>query len=955
MSRLPSALVVLYMLLSARPAHAQDANALLQDGLRLYGEKQYAAAVTKLDGALAVVPDLYYGLIGKGFALVDLDRLAEGRVVVEKALLVGDIDENSIPRMLAYMAILERDDLAEAKRWIDRAASFWTGPADLANFEEECATYGKKRHAATFAALAAHGRERLAALEGGRAAAAERELFVEAAGLLEGGSPAAVRAKVDAAVTRALARPGVSDAHMVHVLLNFGLLVAERGGEAEAVGLLGRALEHHARHKVANPYLAARAALNLARIHNATGRRAEAVEIVDRHLAAGRAQPFPHLLGEMVQERLAAHAALLGDRKRPSEKGPIVTDAQLLLEIARSSPHRAAHEAIAHNALAGVYLFGTNAERATARRHADQALAAARASGREPLVADVLGNLAITQFQAGQHTEGTATARESAALARKHGRHLDAALGLNNLGAMLLLEGKVDAAVGPLTEAVRFIEDARKEVPADRRIAFLEEQVSAYRFLAMAHGKLDRARELYDTLEASRARVLAETLGLGAGLARGDLAWLTANLAADEAAVLYGVTEPGAVAIVVVTREGIRSIYVEQRDLVARLQKRLGDAYGIALRLPAGEPATFDPFRQRGVSEIGQLVAVLRELMQDSGKLAIAPALRDEILGVFHGFLIAPIEPLVAGKKRLLISPDEFLSFVPLEGLRAPGGKYLVETHAVRHVPSIAVYRAVRERRLPEGRKAMLAFGGATYAPYTASVELVRDEPGHRALRAEVLANAAAGRSQRQAYAALGITGASWKYLPGTLEEVAAIQKVVPDVTAFFGDDFSEARLKQMSRSGELARYRVLHLATHGVVVPTLPELSTVITTLAAADGAEDGYLNAAEVRGLRLAADFVALSACETGLGKVFAGEGVAGLMESFLVAGANGLSVSLWAISDDATMRFMTGLYQLAHEQKLSFADAMVEMKRRFVRGDFGERYRQPGFWAPFAYYGI
>ena len=112
--------------------------------------------------------------------------------------------------------------------------------------------------------------------------------------------------------------------------------------------------------------------------------------------------------------------------------------------------------------------------------------------------------------------------------------------------------------------------------------------------------------------------------------------------------------------------------------------------------------------------------------------------------------------------------------------------------------------------------------------------------------------------------------------------------------------------------------------------------------------------MNQVEISDLKLNADFVALSACETGLGKVYAGEGVSGLMQSLFISGANGMSVSLWAVSDQGTMYFMTGLYDLVFNHGYGYSDGMNEMKRRFIKGDYGETFQHPNYWAPYVYYG-
>jgi CHAT domain-containing protein len=137
-------------------------------------------------------------------------------------------------------------------------------------------------------------------------------------------------------------------------------------------------------------------------------------------------------------------------------------------------------------------------------------------------------------------------------------------------------------------------------------------------------------------------------------------------------------------------------------------------------------------------------------------------------------------------------------------------------------------------------------------------------------------------------------------------------------------------------------------------VVPEIPELSALVLSQredATGSLPEDGYLRMQEISLLDLEADFVNLSACETGLGRIYGGEGVVGLTQSFLVAGANGLSVSLWQVSDASTMEFMIGLYRLVEKEGLSYDRAMTEMKRRFISGG---RYSDPFYWAPFVYYG-
>ena len=90
------------------------------------------------------------------------------------------------------------------------------------------------------------------------------------------------------------------------------------------------------------------------------------------------------------------------------------------------------------------------------------------------------------------------------------------------------------------------------------------------------------------------------------------------------------------------------------------------------------------------------------------------------------------------------------------------------------------------------------------------------------------------GTSTRSAYERLGLM--RWSNLPGSFEEVEQIRKIVPGLRRIHGPEGSEPFVKRLSRTGELAGYRVLHFATHGIVVPEIPELSAVVLSLSKSD-----------------------------------------------------------------------------------------------------------------------
>jgi CHAT domain-containing protein len=167
-----------------------------------------------------------------------------------------------------------------------------------------------------------------------------------------------------------------------------------------------------------------------------------------------------------------------------------------------------------------------------------------------------------------------------------------------------------------------------------------------------------------------------------------------------------------------------------------------------------------------------------------------------------------------------------------------------------------------------------------------------------------------------------------------------------------------EDTLRSLDERGELRRYRTLHFATHGIVVPDAPAQSALILSGAVTPRPDtmgvDGYLTMDEIAALRLDAEFVALSACQTGLGRIYRGTGVVSLAQAFLRAGADATTVSLWSVYDASTHVFMEALYRRVWTQGQSWDTALAETKRAFVNGAYGDRLRDPRFWAPFVYYG-
>lgn len=166
------------------------------------------------------------------------------------------------------------------------------------------------------------------------------------------------------------------------------------------------------------------------------------------------------------------------------------------------------------------------------------------------------------------------------------------------------------------------------------------------------------------------------------------------------------------------------------------------------------------------------------------------------------------------------------------------------------------------------------------------------------------------------------------------------------EATVQAGDNASESNFK----SEDLGKYRFVHFATHGQVNESEPALSRIFLS---PDKGEDGSLYTGEIYNLKINADLVTLSACETGLGKVAKGEGIVGLSRALQYAGAKNIIVSLWQVADASTSQMMIEFYKynLSNDHH-GYNTALREAKLSLLNSD---EYNRPYFWAPFILVGM
>lgn len=165
------------------------------------------------------------------------------------------------------------------------------------------------------------------------------------------------------------------------------------------------------------------------------------------------------------------------------------------------------------------------------------------------------------------------------------------------------------------------------------------------------------------------------------------------------------------------------------------------------------------------------------------------------------------------------------------------------------------------------------------------------------------------------------------------------IKKGISSISYTYSDA-SEANIK----SDIISNSQYLHFATHGIVDESHPELSQIF--LASQSSSEDGNLYTGEIYNLKLSADLVTLSACQTGLGKIYKGEGIVGLSRALLYAGANNMLVSLWSVADQSTADLMVSFYEKALGQ-YSYSGGLQLAKKEMIQQ---KTYAAPYYWAPF-----
>ena len=315
-------------------------------------------------------------------------------------------------------------------------------------------------------------------------------------------------------------------------------------------------------------------------------------------------------------------------------------------------------------------------------------------------------------------------------------------------------------------------------------------------------------------------------------------------------------------------------------------------------------------------------------------------------------------EQLLHSKRVVIVTegPLQYISFealpLPTEmvervGLRAVERPYLIATHEIVRLPSIATLIAIRNtpRRVPTPSSIAAVFADPVFSKDDERVS------NHRVVsEAEVNdLEATLSESELPQFNSLGDGGGPVR-LRHTSNEAEAILATTLRGTVLVAEGFDASR--EMAMSSQIGQFQIVHLATHSFVNSEHPELSGLVLTMVDSNGArKNGLILLADIYRLDLSAELTVLSACDTALGKDLNGEGLVGFTHSFLSAGSKSIVASLWKVDDRSTAILMSDFYRFMLQNGMSPAAALRAAKLRLMKE---RRWRAPYFWAGFVFQG-
>jgi CHAT domain-containing protein len=379
-----------------------------------------------------------------------------------------------------------------------------------------------------------------------------------------------------------------------------------------------------------------------------------------------------------------------------------------------------------------------------------------------------------------------------------------------------------------------------------------------------------------------------------------------------------------------------------------QLQKEIAGSPTLLLEYSLGEKMSFlwaitgSTFRSFELPKGSSVEALARQAYRAiSAADADAGPGSEEAVADLSRTLLGPVARELGSKRLVIVAPGT-LQYVPFAALPSPLHPHepLVVRHEIVNLPSASTMVLLRRnpRAWATNPKVLAVVADPVFST---------DDPR---LAGAGTAQTGATVAMTQERSVAGFEHPSLPRLTFTRREAEAILALLPPSAGFSALDFDASRATIMS--GAMSQYRFVHIASHGLVNAIHPELSSIVLSLVDRSGhRQDGFLQTTDIYNLKLNAELVVLSACQTALGKEVRGEALVGLTRAFMYAGAPSVLASLWTVSDRSTAKLMTRFYQGMLVEKLRPAAALRDAQISMWKDG---RWTRPYYWAAFTLQG-
>jgi CHAT domain-containing protein len=645
----------------------------------------------------------------------------------------------------------------------------------------------------------------------------------------------------------------------VNALANLGMAYRLLGNYAKAIeyAQLSLAIAREIKHRLGE----VNALANLGIAYEFLGNYAKTMDYAQQSLAIAR--EIKDRKGEGgVLANLGITYRLLGNSAKAIEY------AQLSLAIFREIKNRQGEGAALMNLGNAYNSLGNYAK---AIEYLQQYLAIAREIKNRKGEGSALGNLGIAYRLLGNSAKAIEYAQLSLAIFREIKDRQQEGIALDNLGEAFLKAGNPTEAEKMLVNAIQVWESMRQMLGSNdaNKISIFERQADTYRTLQQVRVVQNNPIAALEIAERGRARAFVDLL--------------TQRLSSDSANPAIAPAP---------NQEQIRQIAKAQNATLVQYsiiyddfqiegkQETRESALYIWVIQPRGEitfrQVDLQPLWQKHNASLASLIVGNQEFLAVRSRSSLGSTQPQPDLPSLHQLLIEPIASLLPKdpNARVIFIPQDSLFQVPFPALQDANGTYLIEKHTILTAPSIQVLDLTRQQRQKLAQK--------------------QSNSG----RALVLGNP----TMPSVSLSLGAPKQQLSPLPGAEAEARAIAPLL-NTQAITGAQGTKAQIVQ-----KMPQASIIHLATHGL----LDDVRGLGSAIALApSGTDDGLLTAEEIFDMKLQANLVVLSACNTGFGRI-TGDGVIGLSRALISAGVPSVIVSLWAVPDAPTSELMQEFYQ-------------------------------------------